>query len=127
MAYSVRQHIELFRSRGLSPESITIAGGGTKNPVWMQIVADVTGLPVVVSQPWQTASYGDAVMAAIGSGSLEGFRDLDSVMPANREVLPNKDNRAVYDRLYPIYTELYQRNKDLMHTLGAEEENHAIH
>ncbi len=127
VAYSVRQHIELFRSRGLSPESITIAGGGTKNPVWMQIVADVTGLPVVVSQPWQTASYGDAVMAAIGSGSLEGFRDLDSVMPANREVLPNKDNRAVYDRLYPIYTELYQRNKDLMHTLGAEEENHAIH
>ena len=117
IGYVVRQHLELFESVGAPPKSVTIAGGGTKNPEWMQIVADITGVEITVSQPWQTSSYGDAMMAAIGEGTLKDFSELKAAMPACPVMTPNMEYHHVYSQYYPIYVDLYQRNKDLMHTV----------
>ena len=117
VAYSLGAHMRMFRNHGLTPESVIIAGGGTKNPVWMQIAADVIGMPVQVSEDWQTASYGDACMAAIGCGILKDFRALKNAMPLSRPVIPNAQNHELYQRYLDIYEELYARNQDLMHRL----------
>lgn len=87
-AYSLGSHMRMFQNHGLTPESVIIAGGGTKNPVCMQIAADVIGMPVQVAENWQTASYGDACMAAIGCGLLQDFPALKVAMPLSRPVAP---------------------------------------
>ena len=117
VAYSLGSHMRLFRNHGLEPDSVIIAGGGTQNPVWMQIVADVIGMPVQVAENWQTASYGDACMAAIGCGILKDFQQLKQVMPLSSPVLPNMENHALYQRYLDIYENLYAVNKDMMHQL----------
>ena len=125
VGYSAYQHLLLFKELGLVPDSVTIAGGGTKNATWMQIVADITGTPIAVAETWQTASYGDAMMAAIGCGALKGFQELRSVMPQSRIVSPNLENHKKYAEYYDIFAQLYQRTKELMHrldTLNAHKE-----
>lgn len=117
VAYSLGSHMRLFRNHGLEPDTVIIAGGGTKNPVWMQIVADVIGMPVQTAENWQTASYGDACMAAIGCGILRDFQQLKQVMPLNSPVLPNMENHALYQRYLDIYESLYAVTKDMMHQL----------
>jgi xylulokinase len=117
VAYSLGSHMRMFQNHGLRPENVMIAGGGTKNPVWMQIAADVIGMPVQVAEDWQTASYGDACMAAIGCGILKDFRALKEAMPLSRPVAPNAQNHALYQRYLDIYEELYARTKELMHRL----------
>lgn len=117
VAYSLGSHLRMFRNHGLTPQSVIIAGGGTKNPVWMQIAADVIGMPVQAAKPWQTASYGDACMAAIGCGILKDFRALKGAMPVIRPVAPNMQNHALYQRYLNIYEELYANSKALMHRL----------
>ena len=44
IGYSVAQHIDIFRENGLPVKRIAAAGGGTKNAVWMQMVADIAGV-----------------------------------------------------------------------------------
>ncbi len=117
VAYSLGSHMRMFQNHGLTPESVIIAGGGTKNPVWMQIAADVIGMPVQVAENWQTASYGDACMAAIGCGLLQDFPALKAAMPLSRPVAPNMENHRLYQRYLDIYEELYSSTKDLMHRL----------
>lgn len=117
VAYSLGSHMTLFKNHGLVPDSVIVAGGGTKNQVWMQIVSDVIGLPVQVAENWQTASYGDACMAAIGSGILKDFHELKEAMPKTRTVQPDEERHALYQKYLQIYEELYLRNKDLMHML----------
>ena len=117
VAYSLGSHMRMFERHHVLPERVIIAGGGTKNPVWMQIAADVIGMPVQTAENWQTASYGDACMAAIGCGILRDFRELQEVMPLSRPVLPDAGHHALYQRYLDIYENLYQCTKELMHQL----------
>lgn len=117
VAYSLGSHMRMFQNHGLMPERVIIAGGGTKNPLWMQIVADVIGMPIQVAENWQTASYGDACMAAIGCGILKDFHALKEAMPLSRPVMPNEKNHTLYRRYLDIYEQLYMTSKDLMHQL----------
>ncbi|MBQ5698530.1 MAG: carbohydrate kinase [Lachnospiraceae bacterium] len=117
VAYSVGSHMKLFERHGLVPDELIIAGGGTKNPEWMQIVADVTGKPVQVSQNWQTASYGDACMAAIGCGIIKDFYELKKAMPVAQVVEPNPENHELYKKYLEIYEAIYQNTCELMHRL----------
>lgn len=117
VAYSAAQILNLLAEQAGQPQKITVAGGGTKNTTWMQILADVTGRCIYTAQNWQTASYGDACMAAIGCGDLADFHQLKLVVPSCEAVYPNPENQARYEKYQSLYEQLYRRTGDLMHRL----------
>ena len=99
---------------GVPTTSVITAGGGTKNRAWMQIVADMAGIPIRIPQPYQCSSFGDAMLAALGDGALESFAALRDALPEGTVISPNADNHEYYKKHYPLYRELYLRNRDLM-------------
>ena len=68
VACSLWQNVRLMEDAGLPVAAVTAVGGGTKNPAWMQITADVSGKRILVPAVTVGASYGDALMAAVGTG-----------------------------------------------------------
>ena len=64
-------------------------GGGAQNRPWMQIVADIIGLPLYINEITVGASYGDALMAAIGSGRLGGFQNLEKIIKIREIIHPD--------------------------------------
>lgn len=51
VAYTVASHVDIIeREHGLPIGRIMLVGGGTKNPVWMQAIADVCGREVSVAK-----------------------------------------------------------------------------
>ena len=65
-AYGVRHNLETMSAMGAPPRRLVAVGGGAKNPLWLQIVSDVSGLPQDVPERTIGASYGDAFMAGLG-------------------------------------------------------------
>ena len=120
IGYSTYQHLILFREMGLAPKSIITAGGGTKNRTWMQIVCDMLGMPVCIPETYQCSAYGDAMLAAVGSGLLRDFRALRQALPKGTMLYPNRENHALYESRYEDYRALYLANKDLMHKLTLQ-------
>ena len=47
------------------PDHIIATGGGAKSPVWCQLQADITGLPVIVPREKEAACLGAAIVAAV--------------------------------------------------------------
>lgn len=41
---------ETMRGAGYAPTSVAIAGGATRSPLWLQIHADVTNVPFVLTK-----------------------------------------------------------------------------
>jgi L-ribulokinase len=88
-----------------------VCSGGIaeKNPVLMQIYADVTGRAMHVAGSSQTCALGSAIAAAVLAGQHADFASAQAAMtslkPAHFE--PNPANRQVYDRLYALYRELH--------------------
>ncbi|MDL2219309.1 FGGY-family carbohydrate kinase [Ruminococcaceae bacterium OttesenSCG-928-O06] len=117
VGYSVAQNIRVMEEIGLPVELVTAVGGGTKNPVWMQMVADILGKPLSIPKVSIGASYGCALMAALGTGALASFDALAEVIQPGRVLHPNMENHETYKKYLAIYDELYPATKALMHRL----------
>lgn len=117
VAYSIGQHVDIIRELGLPIRNIMAVGGGAKNPLWMQIVADVIGQELQICEVTIGASYGDALMAAIGAGYLSGFEALHDVIRVDRVIRPDAARHAQYQPFRELFDRLYENNKDLMHAL----------
>lgn len=117
IGYTIRQHLEIFSENAISFSRIYAVGGGAKSEVWMQIIADITGCEIVKADVTVGASYGDALMAAIGVGDIGSFPELRDLIREEKRYCPNRETKEVYDKSYEIYRELYVRTADLMHVL----------
>jgi xylulokinase len=100
---------------GLTVKEVTAAGGGTKNLLWMQIVADITGKPLRIPEITIGGSYGSALLAAMGIGQLKNFDELAAVIRFTDVILPNPENHRMYQKRQQIYDGLYIATRDLMH------------
>lgn len=117
IAYGIAQNIRVMEELGLPVENLIAVGGGTKNHVWMQIVADVIGRPVCIPKVSIGASYGEALLAALGIGDLKSFSELSSVIEPDQVIMPNPENTKIYRKFVEIYDKLYLSTKELMHLL----------
>ena len=117
IGYTIRQHLEIFAENDISFLRIYAVGGGAKNEVWMQMIADITGCEIVKADVTVGASYGDALMAAIGVGDIGSFPELRNLIRQGKKYCPNAETKEVYEKSYRLYRELYTRTADLMHVL----------
>ncbi len=109
-AFGALTIINRFEEYGVKVEQIVNCGGiAEKNPLVMQIYADVTGRPMKVSRSAQTCALGAAIAGAVVGGA---FRDHASAQRAMtglkpRVFQPNPPANAVYRELYPLYRKLH--------------------
>ncbi len=69
--------LERLRGRGIGARLIRATGGGSKNAWWMQLIADLTGVPVEVVAQDEPGAFGAAILAGVGAGvygSVSGGR-----------------------------------------------------
>ena len=83
--------------------------------LWPQILTDVTGRPQLVPEQAIGASYGDALLAAIGIGLVPPETDWAKIA---WEITPGPADRMRYDDLYRTWRELYPATADVVHGLG---------
>jgi xylulokinase len=108
-AFGLRDILEAMVAAGLDVRRLTIVGGGAKGPLWRQIKADVTGLPVRVPVSVETTATGAAILAAVGSGVHASVADAVDAFVAFRpeEHEPDPERREIYDEAYRRYREVY--------------------
>jgi xylulokinase len=117
ISFGVRQILEKFDAA--MPATRTVAvGGGLRSPLWPQTMTDITGSPQLIPEQAIGASYGDALLAAIGVGLVPPETDWAKIAS---ELTPDPANRDRYDGLYQVWCELYPATKDVVHRLAAAE------
>lgn len=100
--YQLRKQIEVIvRHTDAMPQALRVLGGATRNPLWLQMKADVTGLPVEVMEHEEVTLLGAAMLAGIGAGL---YASIDEAIAATRFPLrrfePDRAAHAAYTDLY---------------------------
>lgn len=112
-AFGARRIIDAYREASVPVEEILVCGGiPGKNPLLMQIYADVLGLPLKVSRCTQAPALGAAIYAAAAAGSEAGFNSVFEAVQAMhcRDFItytPCEAHRQTYDLLYQEYLTLH--------------------
>ncbi len=109
-AYGALTIINRFEEYGVKISSVVNCGGiAEKNPVVMQIYADVTGRPMKLSRSAQTCALGSAIAAAVVAGAHQDYATAIKRMTGLKPKVfkPNPKAHAVYRELYALYRQLH--------------------
>ena len=77
--------METYRDIGQAPQRLLAVGGGTKNRIWSQATSDICGIDQIICEKTIGASYGDAFLAALATGSA-GPADIQQWNPVSETV-----------------------------------------
>ncbi len=120
ITFALRDSLDIIESLDVPVREIRASGGGSKNPLWRQMQADVFGKKITTLKVEQGPAYGVALLAAVGDGAYKSVETacnatikVADVTPADRKAAKN------YDRLFPIYRDLYGQLKDSMGELAC--------
>ncbi len=113
-AFGALTIINRFEEYGVTIKEVINCGGiAEKNPMLMQIYADVTGRDMKVSRSSQTCALGSAIAAAVVAGKAKGgydnFADAQKAMTGVKDVTYKSipENQKVYAKLYKLYRQLH--------------------
>ena len=98
-----------------------VMGGGSQSGLWCQIVADVTGVPVVRSTSREATCLGAGIVAATAAGWYpDAYRAAAGMTGTAERFTPDPDTQALYDRLYSqVYRPLFPTLQPLLHRLAG--------
>ncbi|KIF76387.1 sugar kinase [Streptomyces sp. 150FB] len=116
--FGVRHNIEVIEEAGGDIRRVVAVGGGTRGPLWTQIVSDITGREQELRSTTIGASYGGALLAA----GLVGEARIDDWNPVRATVSPRPEHAARYAELYALYRRLYPATAETVHALAALQE-----
>jgi L-ribulokinase len=109
-AFGARAIIERIKEYGVPIDRVVCAGGiAEKNPLLMQIYADITGCTMLVAGSSQACALGSAVSAAVLAGAHPDFPTAQKKMTSLKKVAyqPKPAAQKTYDRLYALYRQLH--------------------
>jgi ribulose-phosphate 3-epimerase len=120
--------LDAMKGAGFSPRRLFVAGGATRSPLWLQMHADVSNLPLSVPRGAGDApALGCAILAAAAAGFHGGDvrRAAEAMVSVERTVEPDQAAAAAYAPAYRRWKGLYPALKATFHYSEAEEEGKA--
>jgi len=112
-AFGALRIIDRIEEYGVPVKEVVNCGGlASKNPLLMQIYADVTGRPMKISRSEQTPALGAAMFAAVAAGKASGgyatIQETQKAMTGvEKTYSPSEKNHRTYLTLYKLYRQLH--------------------
>lgn len=113
VAFSLRDCRRILEEMRLPIREIRLIGGGSKDPLWAQIVADVLGTPMILPAH-SDASAGSALLAGVGVGIFSDERDaVHRCVRTTAHLQPDPRSVDVYESLFPFYRRIHDVMADV--------------
>lgn len=100
---------------GAAPKKLHATGGGAKSAVWMQMKADVLGIPIVALKTVDAGTVGSAMLTGIALGIFKDLKDAaDHMVEQTVTYEPREDYHKKYEEVYIRFEKLYGAVRGLM-------------
>ncbi len=115
VCYAIHSVLDAVVQSSGKVEEVRVSGGFTASPVWLQLMADVTGKNLTVVQAEDASAVGAAFLA-IQTNKFAGFNLKDHTQ-FQTIIKPRAVNQPIYSRYYKLFVHLYSNLKGSMHEL----------
>ncbi|RWP66016.1 FGGY-family carbohydrate kinase [Mesorhizobium sp.] len=111
IVFNHRTHVEALRD-GFAVREVRLTGGGSRNPAFAQMFADVLNVPVIVTSTDEAAAFGAALCAGAAVGLFaspqQGAR---AVSKTSHEYLPDAARNAAFEDRFSLYCRIAESLK----------------
>lgn len=114
VAFALRHSIDIIRNMGIDIKKSNVCGGGTKNKLWLKIIANVLGIELSIPENQEGASLGAALLAAKGVVTSEAYEALEKKVYKTAETVTfEKELSEKYEEKYRRWRNLYPAIKGI--------------
>ncbi len=118
VTFAIRDSFEVAKKLGVNITRSMICGGGSKSPLWRQMMADVLGIPLDIPKTEQGPGYGAALLAMVGAGLYSDVKSAcDALVQVAETVAPNPEMVVLYQERYDKFRRIYPACKQLFKEL----------
>jgi xylulokinase len=108
LTFELRVNLDLLRDGGIAIRELRAVGGGARSDLWLQLKADICGIPLRVPQVTEAACLGAAILAGTAAGIYPGLQSaVAQTVSSHRHIQPRPESRAAYETRYQLYRQLY--------------------
>lgn len=118
LTYELRLNLDLLQEGGVQIDELRAIGGGAKSSLWLQMKADISGIPVVTPKITEAAGFGAALLAGVGAGVFASAAEAaDRFLELGAEYHPDVERQAAYIRQFELYRKMYPAVSSISHCL----------
>jgi ribulose kinase len=122
VCFGTENVLATLRSHGHVIDDVVACGGAVNSPTWMQIHAEVSGVPIRTTEVGEAVTLGSGVLAAVGAGLYPDIASAADAMVRTASVIePDLSKTEEYSFYLAAYLESYEAMKPLMHRMVAHE------
>ena len=119
ICYAVTHNLRYMAESGYDVEDLVVCGGATRSPQWMRMHADVTGLPITLTEVQDAVSLGACVMAATVAGAYGSLTDAaDAMVRPVSTIEPDPQRHEEYSYFVDSYIRTYPALRELQHAMS---------
>ena len=112
--YEMRVNVEALKRAGIQIERLHATGGGAKSGKWLQIKADVLGLPIVSLGDSEAGIIGSILLTGVATGAFQSLAEGAALFVKKLGTyLPDPARHAAYDECFKHYRELYGATRNV--------------
>jgi len=118
LTMELRLNLEILKDGGIIINELRAIGGGAKSALWLQLKADVTGIPVAAPEVTEAAGMGAAILAGVAAGVFtDAASAINSHLKIKKIYAPNPGIKTLYNERYELYKKFYPAVKEINHIL----------
>lgn len=116
IAYGTEHILRTFRHNGYVVEEMVVAGGPTKSPLWMQIHANVSNVPLTFTVVPDGPALGSAILGAVAANLYPDVQTAaDRMVRVKNRIEPNLEQHEAYKFYVDQYIKTYPPLQELIH------------
>jgi len=106
--YYLRECVDSLPTAGIQIERFRAVGGGSKSDAWIQLSADIMGVPFERPRTAEAGTLGAAILAGVGSGAYASVHEgVQAMVTVERTYEPRSQAHTAYAERYALYRELW--------------------
>jgi len=108
LTFELRVNLDLLKEGQVNIDELRAIGGGARSSLWVQLKADITGIPIVVPRITEAACWGAALLGGVGAGVFgSAAQAMEEMLHLEHRFEPDPARTARYGERYALYREVY--------------------
>lgn len=115
VGFALADGMDVVHGCGITPQSITLIGGGARSPYWRQMLADISGHQLDYRTGGEVGpALGAARLAQLAIHRDRPFADILTQPPLEQQHHPDAERTARYAERREVFRQIYQQLSPLM-------------
>ncbi|MGA4508181.1 FGGY-family carbohydrate kinase [Propionibacteriaceae bacterium G1746] len=116
VCYGTAHNLRAMEAQGFKATEMVACGGATNSRGWMQMHADVTGVPITLTEVGDAVVLGSCMLAGVGAGVYSSIQEAaDNMVKVTETIEPRADVHEEYKFYVDQYCDAYPALRDLVH------------